>query len=252
MFFYLFSCLGVIRATGAKLAAVDSGTGELTQPGAWGRVRRRLGVSFDGALMDTSLLSTDHGTPAACAYPFSLAASQSPGSRSLGTQHGSVEKGIWLSRTWTFSESEVVGACCTLHSEALPLVVGSKPPSSSVIDFRPGAVHEFTGTKAARRKSGPGHEKAVDAGLRLFLGIEQMFVIRTPGVALSVVSSVDPTSSTVKQTVLMETQEKMEAATTSLEALGDLWTLVVSMPWSPPRKHFFVRGKGKNKKHVCA
>ena len=42
-----------------------------------------------------------------------------------------------------------------------------------------GPVHVFTGTSAARRNSGPGREKAADAGLGLLLGIST-----TPWVAL--------------------------------------------------------------------
>ena len=38
-----------------------------------------------------------------------------------------------------------------------------------VLPWRFGIVHEFTGTWAERRNSGPGHEKAADAGLNLLL-----------------------------------------------------------------------------------
>ena len=83
---------------------------------------------------------------------------------------------------------------------------GPTPPSvpSSVwwvnFPWRAGTVLEFTGTWAARRNSGPGREKAADAGLSLLLWrVGQLLVIRTPCVALSVVSSVDTTLSTVKQ-----------------------------------------------------
>ena len=54
---------------------------------------------------------------------------------------------------------------------------------------------------AARRTSGPGHEKAADAGLGLLLwGDGQLLVTRMPWVAVSVVSSVDPTDSTAHPT----------------------------------------------------
>ena len=61
------------------------------------------------------------------------------------------------------------------------------------LPWRLGAVHGFTGTLAARRNSGSGRESAADAGLVSCSGVEQLPVIHTPWVALSVVSSVDPT-----------------------------------------------------------
>ena len=38
-----------------------------------------------------------------------------------------------------------------------------------ILPWRLGAVHEFTGTWAARTNSGSGHEEAADAGLGLLL-----------------------------------------------------------------------------------
>ena len=53
--------------------------------------------------------------------------------------------------------------------------------------------------RAARRKSGSGHEQAADAGLGLLLRwSEQLFVIRTPWVALSVVEARTQLLSAVK------------------------------------------------------
>ena len=64
---------------------------------------------------------------------------------------------------------------------------------------RLGAVHEFTGTQAARRNAGSGHEQAAGAGLGLLLWrVGQLLVIHTPWVAISVVNSVAPTVSTAQ------------------------------------------------------
>ena len=64
-----------------------------------------------------------------------------------------------------------------------------------ILPWRLGAVHEFPGTFAARRNSGPGYEKAGDAGLGVLLwGSGNCLGSTRLGWAISMVSSVAPTS----------------------------------------------------------
>ena len=69
-----------------------------------------------------------------------------------------------------------------------------------ILPVRLGAVHDFTGTVVARSNPGSGHEMAADAGVVCCSGgLPHLPVIRTPWVALSVVSSVDRALSTAQQ-----------------------------------------------------
>ena len=89
--------------------------------------------------------------------------------------------------------------------------LGQNPPywtsSGCMVIFlwRLGAVHEFTGTRAARRTSGSEHEKGGRYRLgSLALEVGQLPVIHTHYVAISVVSSVASTKSTAQPRLWLE------------------------------------------------
>ena len=88
----------------------------------------------------------------------------------------------------------------TLHLLVKRTVQASSSAWWVTLPWRLETVHEScTGTWAARRNAGPNQEMAADAGLGLLAVWIRLFVVRAPCVALSVLSSVDPTLSTVKR-----------------------------------------------------